>query len=122
MTETEKPVLTVLTTNGDTKGWLLMSKSDPSKSVFYFHNPDGPAVEAQNGHKEWIVDGQSHRLDGPAIESPAVIENGEVYEKFHKWFIYGKELPQDEVEIWLKDNNIDLKTKEGQMAFKLMWV
>ena len=33
------------------------------------HRLDGPAVECANGgHKEWFVNGKRHRLDGPAIE------------------------------------------------------
>ena len=32
------------------------------------HRIDGPAIEVQNGHKEWWYNGRLHRLDGPAIE------------------------------------------------------
>ena len=37
------------------------------------------------------------------------------------WIIDDKILPIKEVEEWLKDNDVDLKTSEGQMAFKLRW-
>lgn len=30
----------------------------------------GPAIEWENGHKEWWVDGKLHRLNGPAVEWP----------------------------------------------------
>ena len=33
-----------------------------------FHRLDGPAVEDVDGHKEWWVDGKPHRIDGPAVE------------------------------------------------------
>jgi hypothetical protein len=32
------------------------------------HRVDGPAVEFINGDKEWFLNGQPHRVDGPAIE------------------------------------------------------
>jgi len=33
------------------------------------HRENGPAVEYVNGHKEWWYYGKCHRLDGPAVES-----------------------------------------------------
>ena len=32
------------------------------------HREDGPAVERENGDKEWYLNGKRHREDGPAIE------------------------------------------------------
>ena len=32
------------------------------------HRIDGPAIEWANGDKYWYINGQHHRLDGPAIE------------------------------------------------------
>ena len=32
------------------------------------HREDGPAVERANGNKEWHLNGKCHREDGPAIE------------------------------------------------------
>ena len=32
------------------------------------HRMGGPAVEYENGHKEWYQNGQRYRTDGPAIE------------------------------------------------------
>jgi hypothetical protein len=32
------------------------------------HRVDGPAVESANGHKMWYHHGQQHREDGPAVE------------------------------------------------------
>ena len=33
-----------------------------------FHRVDGPAREREDGHKEWFVNGKLHRTDGPAVE------------------------------------------------------
>jgi hypothetical protein len=32
------------------------------------HRLDGPAIECSDGTKEWWVNNQQHRLDGPACE------------------------------------------------------
>ena len=32
------------------------------------HREDGPAVEYANGDKYWYLNGQLHREDGPAVE------------------------------------------------------
>ena len=32
------------------------------------HNPNGPAVEEDDGSKEYWVNGELHRTDGPAVE------------------------------------------------------
>ena len=32
------------------------------------HREDGPAVECADGRKEWYLNGQLHREDGPAVE------------------------------------------------------
>jgi hypothetical protein len=34
----------------------------------YCHRTDGPAIEWNNGSKEWFINGNLHREDGPAIE------------------------------------------------------
>jgi hypothetical protein len=33
-----------------------------------FHREDGPAIEHDNGNKEWFINGKYHREDGPACE------------------------------------------------------
>lgn len=35
-----------------------------------YHREDGPAVEWPDGTKEWMLNGNRHREDGPAIENP----------------------------------------------------
>ena len=36
-------------------------------SIGQNHRSDGPAIEWENGGKEWWVNNKIHRLDGPAI-------------------------------------------------------
>jgi hypothetical protein len=76
------------------------------------HRLDGPAIEYKDGTKEWCVDGKCHRLDGPAVE----YKNGT-----KEWWVNGKYLDTKEVETWLKENNVDLSTEEGQAAFNVYW-
>ena len=76
------------------------------------HRLDGPAIEYNGGSKEWWVDGKLHRIDGPAIEP---------HSGTNEWYLNGNELLIEEVEKWIKDNNINLKTIEGQLAFKMRW-
>jgi len=92
--------------DGDTI-WYL-----PSKGKSYWHQLDRPAIEYANGSKSWFVNGERHRLDGAAIESA---------DGSKSWFVNGNHLPIDEVEEWLLENEIDLSTEIGQMAFKLRW-
>ena len=45
--------------------------SDGSKQWWLdgeLHRTDGPAIERASGTKEWWLDGKLHRTDGPAIE------------------------------------------------------
>ena len=32
------------------------------------HRVDGPAIEFANGSKYWYLDGKRHRIDGPAVD------------------------------------------------------
>jgi hypothetical protein len=51
------------------------------------HRLDGPAIEFKNGSKEWWFNGKKHREDGPAIED----SNG------HKaWYLNGINYSQEE--------------------------
>ena len=45
------------------------------------HREDGPAIEYASGSKWWYLNGKRHREDGPAIEYP----NGEKH-----WYLNGK--------------------------------
>jgi hypothetical protein len=42
---------------------------------------DGPAIEWNDGHKQWYINGKLHRLDGPAIERA---------DGYKQWWIDGK--------------------------------
>ena len=74
------------------------------------HRLNGPAIIHKNGTKEWFINGKKHRLDGPAVE----YKDGYKY-----WYINGKMLNTNEVEPWIKNNNINLKTKQHQALFML---
>ena len=51
------------------------------------HREDGPAVELANGNKAWWLNGKLHREDGPAIESA----NGD-----KEWYLNGVRLTEEE--------------------------
>jgi hypothetical protein len=53
------------------------------------HRTDGPAIEWSDGEKFWYVNGKRHRIDGPASEW----RNGD-----KQWFINGKEYTKEEYE------------------------
>ena len=71
------------------------------------HRLGGPAVERKNHSKEWWVNNKLHRLDGPAYISNRV----------NIWYINDKKLNTKEVETWINNNNINLKTKQHQVLF-----
>jgi hypothetical protein len=45
------------------------------------HRLDGPAIEWEDGTKQWRVNGKLHRLDGPAVEFA---------DGYKIWWIVGK--------------------------------
>ena len=57
-----------------------------------YHREDGPAYESPSGHKEWCIDGKYHREDGPARIYP----NGNV-DYFLNDVFYSKEDYEQEV-------------------------
>ena len=118
------------TTRRGDKFWYL-----PSKGKDYWHRLDGPTLEYKDGTKEWWVDDKRHRLDGPAVEDANGSKHWFVDGKRHRldgpaieygnkskqWWVKGERLSTEEVEEWLEENDVDLKTESGQMAFKLRW-
>ena len=49
--------------------WLIFSNGTKEWRLNnQLHREDGPAVEWSDGVKEWYLNGQRHREDGPAIE------------------------------------------------------
>ena len=53
-----------------------------------YHREDGPAIEWPDGSKHWILNGQYHREDGPAIEW---------FDGSKHWFLNGEEVTWKEV-------------------------
>ena len=67
--------------------------------IYYFkigtrllHREDGPAVGWLYGEKKYYIDGQLHRLDGPAIENP--------FNGFKRWFYKGKQIDCEDQETF----------------------
>jgi len=111
----------IICSNGDEEWWQHGN----------LHRLDGPAVKCKDGREEWRINGILHRLNGPALisnnndkfwykhgkhhrlDDPAIIwSNGD-----KEWWINGKKLNTNEVETWIKNNNINLKTKQHQVLF-----
>ena len=51
------------------------------------HRVDGPAVELANGFKYWCLNGERHRVDGPAIEYA---------DGSKSWWLNGERLTEEE--------------------------
>ena len=51
------------------------------------HREDGPAIEWANGDKYWYLNGKYHREDGPAVERT----NGD-----KDWYLNGKRVSEKE--------------------------
>jgi len=87
--------------NNGGKAWFLNNKA---------HRNNGPAKEI-NDTKLWCKYGLIHRMDGPAV----IRTDGT-----KEWYLYGKKYTKEQFD-WIKENNINLKTKEGKMAFRMRW-
>ena len=57
------------------------------------HRLDGPAYIGPDGFQAWFQNNKKHRLDGPAIISPDGRE---------KWLINDKQIPREEVLLWIE--------------------
>jgi len=57
------------------------------------HREDGPAIECASGDKYWYLNGKCHRVNGPAVE----YANGEKH-----WYLNGKEYTEAEYNAQLK--------------------
>ena len=71
---------------------LLLSGRMETKQWYLngqLHREDGPAIEWLNGDKEWFLNGQLHRDDGPAVEYADGPER--------EWWLNGKEVTEQEV-------------------------
>ena len=57
-----------------------------------YHREDGPAIEFANGNKAWYLHGKYHREDGPAFEGyPGYIG---IYQK---WYLEDEEVQPEDV-------------------------
>ena len=64
------------------------------------------------GSQEWLVNGQRHRLDGPAVICAAGSQ---------EWWVRGKSIT-DEVEAWMETQGVTWPwNDETQMLFILTW-
>jgi hypothetical protein len=54
------------------------------------HCETGPAIIYGDNVKEWWFEGQSHRLDGPAVTSPS----GNIH--IIKWYVHGVQLTEEQ--------------------------
>lgn len=114
-----------------TKKWYLNGRQ---------HREDGPAIEWEDGGSSWYINGQVHREDGPALEfangskcwyingmrhredGPAIVYKGEDEYRPREWYLHDIQLDTKKVENFLTENNVDLSTNIGKMAFKLRFV
>ena len=76
----------------------------------YLHRLDGPAIERNNGMKEWWIYGERHRDNGPAIEfkngTKCWYQNGKLhrldgpavewFDKRKAWYINGEKYLEQE--------------------------
>ena len=114
----EQPVSHIVDLHGSKRReWYL-----PSKGQAYWHRENGPAIEFMdsdgkfdNGTRLWCVDCKLHRVDGPAV----IFAYGK-----EEWWINDQKIEQPSCKLraWIEEENIDLKTEEGQIAFILRWV
>jgi hypothetical protein len=74
------------------------------------HRLDGPAIEWNNGQKEWWQNGELHRLDGPAIECANGTKHWYKDGKLHRIDGPSKEL-SDGTKQWYK-NGRKFKNKD----------
>ena len=71
------------------------------------HREDGPAVERPKCHKQWWINGNLHREDGPAIERA----NGD-----NQWWINGNQLTEEEFN---NRHNVELSLEEIANKFNI---
>lgn len=104
-------------------------------SDYNIHREDGPAMDFANGGQFWYINNKRHRIDGPAIITSNGARHWYIHGKRHRingpatilvdgiklWWINGNHIPTEEMKLWLKENNINLITPEGQMAIILRW-
>ena len=74
------------------------------------HRTDGPAIEYDNGTKEWYINGKLHRTDGPAIE----YDNGS-----KEWWVNGELVYSDEENNLSQYPNLSESFKRSIIKYEL---
>jgi len=70
-------------------------------------------IEHPNGSKEWWINRYRHRIDGPAVDYA---------DGSKEWWINGKHIT-DEVNDWMKENNISYPFNEETLfQFKMRFL
>ena len=64
------------------------------------HRADGPAIEWDNGDKEWYINGKLHRDDGPAL----ILADGRIF-----WYL--NDICFDKKEEWFEALTEEQKEK-----------
>ena len=79
------------------------------------HRDNGPARIWCDGDQAWYIDGELHRIDGPAVMN--IYDNDE-----QEWMINGYNVDW-EIRQWANDNNVDLDnlTEQDKILIKLVW-
>ena len=70
------------------------------------HRVDGPAIEWANGTKAWFLNGKPHREDGPAIEYADGAKEWYLNSKRHRVDGPAREWADGSKEWWLNDNPV----------------
>ena len=60
------------------------------------HREDGPARMWLNGEKEWWLHGKLHRMGGPACEYT---------NHKNRWYMFGRRFSKKEFDLWTKEIN-----------------
>jgi hypothetical protein len=63
-----------------------------------------------NGYKEWCLNGERHREDGPAIE----YSNG-----YKAWYLNGEELTEEEFNNRTQTKELTIKELEQKLGYKI---
>lgn len=78
-----------------------------------YHREDGPAVEYDDGRKQWWVHDMLHRLDGPAV-----IDNA----GYGYWYVNNYHI-SNQISAWAEELGINLKnlTDDDKTIIAMVW-
>ncbi len=74
------------------------------------HREDGPAIEYYDGTKFWFLNDQRHREDGPACE----YVNGS-----KEWFLNDEELTEEEFNNRTQVQELTIEQIEAKLGYKI---